>query len=139
MSSPEWMERVACSPQDDDLFYPDTSLPEKDRDVLQARALRICADCPVIVECGEYATANGERHGVWGGRIITRNTPRDSAPTDRVSAASAATSRATRIMASHGRLDTETDLSPEFQERLNAEIARLNARAAHLYAMAVAS
>jgi hypothetical protein len=35
-------------------------------------AVRACRGCPVLVECGEAATANDERHGVWGGRDYTR-------------------------------------------------------------------
>lgn len=33
----------------------------------RARAAKLCTGCPVIVECGEAAEANGERFGVWGG------------------------------------------------------------------------
>jgi hypothetical protein len=35
-------------------------------------AVRACTGCPVLVECGEAAHANDERHGVWGGRDYTR-------------------------------------------------------------------
>jgi WhiB family redox-sensing transcriptional regulator len=30
-------------------------------------AMQVCADCPVRVECLEYALANDIEHGVWGG------------------------------------------------------------------------
>jgi hypothetical protein len=36
-------------------------------------AVRACHGCPVITECGEAATANDERHGVWGG--VDRSRP----------------------------------------------------------------
>lgn len=30
-------------------------------------AKRICQKCPVIEECLEFAIANNEQHGIWGG------------------------------------------------------------------------
>lgn len=33
----------------------------------QRRAAARCLDCPVMIACGDYAVAAGERHGVWGG------------------------------------------------------------------------
>jgi WhiB family redox-sensing transcriptional regulator len=30
-------------------------------------AQRICAECPVKVDCLEYALSEGVDHGVWGG------------------------------------------------------------------------
>ncbi|MGP9537012.1 WhiB family transcriptional regulator [Brachybacterium sp. AOP43-C2-M15] len=33
----------------------------------QAAAVRLCLECPVMVECAAYADAAGERWGVWGG------------------------------------------------------------------------
>jgi WhiB family redox-sensing transcriptional regulator len=35
-----------------------------------AAAKRICADCPVMVECLEGAVARGEAAGVWGGQLF---------------------------------------------------------------------
>lgn len=34
----------------------------------QETAARACLECPLMVECGQYADAARERHGVWGGR-----------------------------------------------------------------------
>jgi len=39
---------------------------------IRAQAALLCHDCPVIVECGDAADANDERHFVWGGRDYTR-------------------------------------------------------------------
>lgn len=33
----------------------------------QAVAARACLECPLLDRCGDYATAAGERSGVWGG------------------------------------------------------------------------
>jgi hypothetical protein len=38
-----------------------------DHEAERALAVRACHGCPVLVECGQAATANDERHGVWAG------------------------------------------------------------------------
>lgn len=55
-----WRQRAACRGIDPDIFYP-ASEDEAD----EAKA--ICAQCPVREACLEYALANRERDGVWGG------------------------------------------------------------------------
>jgi WhiB family redox-sensing transcriptional regulator len=42
------------------LFFPEQGQ-------LATRARAICSACRVRVDCLEYALANGERFGVWGG------------------------------------------------------------------------
>jgi WhiB family transcriptional regulator, redox-sensing transcriptional regulator len=44
---------------------PDTFFPEKGGSTREAK--RICASCDVRDECLEYALANDERFGIWGG------------------------------------------------------------------------
>lgn len=44
---------------------PDEWFQEKGGSTRTAKA--VCADCPLIAECLEYAIANDERFGVWGG------------------------------------------------------------------------
>ena len=41
-------------------------LSEEDR-ITVDRARKICATCPVVEPCLEYALANRIEHGVWGG------------------------------------------------------------------------
>lgn len=55
-----WRQHGACRGVDPDIFYPVT-----DEEADQAKA--ICATCPVREPCLEYALANRERDGVWGG------------------------------------------------------------------------
>lgn len=50
----------ACTPATQHLFFPP---PGSDGHAAKA----ICATCPVIAECLDYALSAGERHGVWGG------------------------------------------------------------------------
>lgn len=55
-----WMERAACADMPCDMFFPSDGAGV-------VRAQRVCAKCPVIVQCLEYALKNQVDHGVWGG------------------------------------------------------------------------
>lgn len=55
-----WQDWGMCSQTSPDAFFPDKGQPT-------AAAKRVCATCPVQAECLEYALANDERFGVWGG------------------------------------------------------------------------
>lgn len=55
-----WRQRAACRGVDPDIFYP---LSEEDA----YEAKSICRQCVVMETCLEYALANRERDGVWGG------------------------------------------------------------------------
>lgn len=55
-----WQDWGMCSQTSPDAFFPDKGQPT-------AAAKRVCATCPVQAECLEYALANNERYGVWGG------------------------------------------------------------------------
>lgn len=54
-----WMEDAVCRQVDNELWYP-----EKGESTQPAK--KICAHCPVVAECLEYALKNKERFGVWG-------------------------------------------------------------------------
>jgi WhiB family redox-sensing transcriptional regulator len=56
----EWMAEGKCRDLPPDVFFPSEGLG------VQA-AQRICAECPVIDQCLEYALAQRIDHGVWGG------------------------------------------------------------------------
>ncbi|MDR3107855.1 MAG: WhiB family transcriptional regulator [Bifidobacteriaceae bacterium] len=55
-----WHLRALCPQTDPEAFFP-----EKGGSTREAK--RICAACEVRVECLEYALANDERFGIWGG------------------------------------------------------------------------
>lgn len=55
-----WLVFGACRDADPDLFFPSTREET-------AKALTICASCPVRPECLDYALEAGERFGIWGG------------------------------------------------------------------------
>lgn len=56
----DWQEQAECLHADPDLFFPERGSPGDS-------AKRVCVTCPVRLECLEYALANGERYGIWGG------------------------------------------------------------------------
>lgn len=57
---PEWHEQANCAGTDGDQFFP-----EKGGSVREAK--RICSRCNVRQQCLEWALANDERFGVYGG------------------------------------------------------------------------
>lgn len=64
---PEWHEQGLCQQVDPELFYPEKGAgPNKVR-----QAKQVCAACPVKPECRQWAIANDEVYGVWGGTSET--------------------------------------------------------------------
>ena len=61
----DWRERAACRHSDPDLFFPvgDTG-PAVDH---AEAAKAVCRQCPVRVDCLEYALTSNQDAGVWGG------------------------------------------------------------------------
>jgi WhiB family redox-sensing transcriptional regulator len=59
-AEPGWQERALCAQTDPEAFFP-----EKGGSTREAK--KVCASCEVRVECLEYALANDERFGIWGG------------------------------------------------------------------------
>lgn len=56
----EWQNRANCMGVDPDLFFP-----ERGASTREAKA--VCHGCVVRDECLDYALANGEKFGIWGG------------------------------------------------------------------------
>ncbi len=57
---PGWRDKALCAQTDPELFFP-----EKGGSTREPK--RVCMGCSVKEECLEYALANDERFGVWGG------------------------------------------------------------------------
>jgi WhiB family transcriptional regulator, redox-sensing transcriptional regulator len=55
-----WQERALCAQTDPEAFFP-----EKGGSTREAK--KVCTGCDVRSECLEYALANDERFGIWGG------------------------------------------------------------------------
>lgn len=58
-----WQQRALCTQTDPDSFFP-----EKGE---SSEAKQVCMSCPVRVDCLDYALANGEQSGIWGGLTET--------------------------------------------------------------------
>lgn len=57
----DWMDLAACRGHES-IMYPVAANREQ---VAVAKA--ICAPCPVLNDCLQYALVRNEEHGVWGG------------------------------------------------------------------------
>lgn len=57
---PAWYDDALCAQVDQDMFYP-----EKGGSTVEAK--RVCGMCSVRQQCLDYALANHERYGIWGG------------------------------------------------------------------------
>lgn len=64
-ASMEWLRRAACVGEDPELFFPVGTQGPALRDI--AAAKRVCARCPVALECLDLALSDGQTSGVWGG------------------------------------------------------------------------
>ena len=55
-----WQRDALCSQTDPEAFFPEKGGSTRD-------AKRICAGCDVRTQCLEFALANDQRFGIWGG------------------------------------------------------------------------
>lgn len=63
-----WQHEARCRNHDAALFFgPNRFEPKRERLAREAKAKDVCATCPALVTCREYALANEELYGVWGG------------------------------------------------------------------------
>ena len=55
-----WQDLAKCLGVDPDLFFPERGASTRE-------AKEVCRGCVVREDCLEYALANGEKFGIWGG------------------------------------------------------------------------
>ena len=55
-----WRNQANCMGVDPDLFFPERGASTRE-------AKEVCRGCVVQQECLEYALANSEKFGIWGG------------------------------------------------------------------------
>ena len=55
-----WQDQAHCLGVDPDLFFPERGASTRE-------AKDVCRGCEVRQQCLEYALANGEKFGIWGG------------------------------------------------------------------------
>jgi len=63
-----WRFLAECRGEDASYFFAPNYFERRgQKDAREAVAKRICARCRVRTECLDYALANREPHGLWGG------------------------------------------------------------------------
>lgn len=60
LTRPNWTDHAACKGMDQRIFFPE-------RGASPEPAKKVCAGCPVRLECAQYAIDNADKHGIWGG------------------------------------------------------------------------
>jgi WhiB family redox-sensing transcriptional regulator len=60
----DWRARAACSGYPNSLFFPGADGVDE---ASTERAKAVCAVCPVIDDCLQYALETNQRSGIWGG------------------------------------------------------------------------
>lgn len=74
---PDWTRQAACdglAGRELDPWCPDPDLPRREREYLTAKARRVCASCPVMLDCAADALASlakVEEHSMRGGMTPT--------------------------------------------------------------------
>ncbi len=64
----DWDQHARCRSHDPMLFFgPNRFEPKRERLAREAEAKAVCATCPCLRACREYAVTSGELYGVWGG------------------------------------------------------------------------
>jgi WhiB family redox-sensing transcriptional regulator len=59
-SARAWQARATCMWVDPELFFPERGSSTRE-------AKEVCRGCVVRIECLEFAIANSEKFGIWGG------------------------------------------------------------------------
>ncbi|KRV47023.1 WhiB family transcriptional regulator [Wenjunlia vitaminophila] len=62
-----WHSGAACRRDEAGLFFAPSKEPTAARLAREEAAKRVCARCPVLLECREHALMQPEPYGVWGG------------------------------------------------------------------------
>lgn len=64
---PDWREESACYGMDQRLFFGTPGEDKGNEAGRIAEAKAVCAGCPVVEQCRDYAMTIREKYGVWGG------------------------------------------------------------------------
>ena len=63
----DWQLRGACRGMDSAVFFHPDGERNPSRERRTAAAKEVCAHCPVVKPCREFALRTREQFGVWGG------------------------------------------------------------------------
>lgn len=63
----DWMEKAVCRDSGPEVFFHPNGERGRSRTRREEAAKQLCRVCPALKECREYALANNEQYGTWGG------------------------------------------------------------------------
>lgn len=61
----DWHHNAVCREEDPELFFPIGTTGLALLQIEEAKS--VCRRCPVIEQCGQWASESGQDSGVWGG------------------------------------------------------------------------
>lgn len=62
-----WVKDALCAQLDPEFMFSHERVGSGPDPQVVARQRSICRKCPIRVECLDWALANGEKYGMWGG------------------------------------------------------------------------
>jgi WhiB family redox-sensing transcriptional regulator len=63
-----WQHRAACRGPNQAIFFPPAQFERRsEKRLREKRAKEICSECPVQIDCRNYALEIREQYGIWGG------------------------------------------------------------------------
>lgn len=66
-ASARWSETAACSTVSADLFFDRDGETREEREIRERAAKAVCAQCPALDVCLDFAIDRPGIHGLWGG------------------------------------------------------------------------
>lgn len=66
-ASARWSENAACSTVSADLFFDRDGETREEREIREHAAKEVCATCPALDVCLDFALHRPGLHGLWGG------------------------------------------------------------------------
>lgn len=78
-----WRAFARCRTEDTEIFFPPDGERRAARTAREGTAKQICRQCPVSMQCLDFALITGQQHGVWG---MTTPMERNKRPRARQSA-----------------------------------------------------
>lgn len=67
VESLSWQADALCRDNDAEIFFSPSGEGRSARRMREESAKVVCAQCPVIAQCKQFALAANEPFGVWGG------------------------------------------------------------------------
>lgn len=66
-ASARWSDSAACSAVSADLFFDGEGETREGREIREQAAKAVCAGCPALAVCLDFAVDRPGLHGLWGG------------------------------------------------------------------------